>query len=174
MRQIVEAKTAEHIAQVQGLFRAYQAELPFHLCFRYFDSELSSLPGPYAPPAGVLLLATICGQPVGCVGLRPFRLAGTCEMKRLYLRPPFRGGGLGRQLVSRVLHEAERLGYGAIRLDTYPPTMQAALEMYRHLGFRPVTPDDSERVEGLLYMELSLHSQPALKPPIQDVATRSA
>ena len=94
------------------------------------------------------------GQPVGCVGLRPFPLEAACEMKRLYVRPAFRGSKLGRELAERVLQEARALGYRRLRLDTHPPTMQAAVRMYRKLGFQEVSPADP--VEGLLYMELRL------------------
>jgi GNAT superfamily N-acetyltransferase len=150
--EIVEATTAEQIEQVRQLFRQYQAELP--LQYRFLDSELSALPGVYGPPLGKLLLATVSGQPVGCVGLRPFPLEGNCEMKRLYVRPIFRGGKLGKELADRVLQEARALGYRRLRLDTHPPTMQAALKMYRNLGFREISP--VHRDDGLLYMELPL------------------
>ena len=152
--EIVEATTAEQIEQVRSLFRQYQAELPLQLCFRSFDAELSGLPGEYGPPRGKLLLATVAGQPAGCVGLRPFPLEGACEMKRLYVRPAFRSRKLGRELAERVIREARALGYQRLRLDTHPPTMQAAVRMYRSLGFQEVTVEDG--VEGLLYMELPL------------------
>ncbi|MGB8771209.1 MAG: GNAT family N-acetyltransferase [Candidatus Korobacteraceae bacterium] len=149
MSEIVEAVTAEQIEQVRQLFRQYQAELPSQYRF-----ELPTLPGEYGPPKGKLLLALVSGQPFGCVGLRPFPLEGTCEMKRLYVRPVFRSRKLGKELAERVLHEARALGYERLRLDTHPPTMQAAVRMYRSLGFQEVSPVD--RVEGLLYMELRL------------------
>ncbi len=152
--EIVEATTAEQIEQVRHLFRQYQAELPLQYCFRYFDSELSVLPGEYGPPQGKLLLATVSGQPVGCAGLRPFPQEATCEMKRLYVRPIFRGGKLGRELAERLMGEARALGYRRLRLDTHPPTMQAAVRMYRGLGFQEVPVVDG--VEGLVYMELAL------------------
>ncbi|MGA3053484.1 MAG: GNAT family N-acetyltransferase [Candidatus Korobacteraceae bacterium] len=152
MSEIVEAITAEQIEQVRSLFRQYQAELPLQLCFRSFEVE--RLPGEYGPPKGKLLLAMVSGQPAGCAGLRPFAQEATCEMKRLYVRPGFRGGKLGKELAERVLCEARALGYRRLRLDTHPPTMQAAVKMYRKLGFQEVSPADP--VEGLLYMELQL------------------
>jgi putative acetyltransferase len=150
--EIAEAITTEQIEQVRSLFRQYRAELPLQYRFRSLESE--GLPGEYGPPQGKLLLALVSGQPAGCVGLRPFPLEATCEMKRLYVRPGFRGGKLGRELAERVLYEARALGYGRLRLDTHPPTMQAAVRMYRKLGFQEVSPADP--VEGLLYMELRL------------------
>ncbi len=152
MSEIVEAITAEQIEQVRSLFRQYQAELPLQLCFRSFEVE--RLPGEYGPPQGKLLLAMVSGQPAGCAGLRPFAQEAACEMKRLYVRPGFRGSKLGKELAERVLYEARALGYRRLRLDTHPPTMQAAVRMYRRLGFQEVSPADP--VEGLLYMELLL------------------
>jgi putative acetyltransferase len=156
MSDIIAATTAEQIEQVRNLFAEYRAQLPVEYCFRSFDAEIAGLPGLYGPPKGTLLLATVVGQPVGCVGLRPFPLDATCEMKRLYVRPGFRGGKLGRELVERLLDEARLLGYRSMRLDSHPPTMQAAIEMYRKFGFREVGPDPLEPTEGLLYMELAL------------------
>jgi GNAT superfamily N-acetyltransferase len=154
--EIVEALSEKQIEQVRNLFREYHAELAQEYRPRGFEAEVSALPGLYAPPTGTLLLATVAGQPVGCVGLRPFPVDGACEMKRLYVRPTFRGGTVGKNLVTRVLQQASALGYTRLRLDTHPPTMPAALAMYRRLGFQEVVPDPAERVEGLLYMDLLL------------------
>jgi putative acetyltransferase len=154
--EIVEATTAEQIEQVRNLFAEYRSQLPVEYCFRSFDAEIASLPGVYAPPKGALLLATVVGQPVGCVGLRPFSIDGACEIKRLYVRPAFRGDKLGMKLVEQILAKARSLGYRLMRLDTHPPTMGSALEMYRKLGFREVDAGPLEQVEGLVYMELPL------------------
>jgi len=160
--EIIEATTPEQLEQVRSLFREYQAELPFEYCFRYFDTELSGLPGAYAPPKGKLLLAMVAGQPVGCAGLRPFPLEGAGEMKRLYLRPAFRGAKLGQALAERIVTEARALGYSRLRLDTHPPSMQAAVRMYQEMGFREVVPEVSNRVEGLVYMEMALRTPQAM------------
>jgi GNAT superfamily N-acetyltransferase len=154
LSEIVEATTRNEVEQVRQLFRQYQAELPLQLCFRSFDAELFGLPGEYGPPRGKLLLATVAGQPAGCVGLRPFPLEGACEMKRLHVRPTFRSRKLGKELAERIIKEARALGYQRLRLDTHPPTMQAAVRMYRNLGFQEVSVVDG--VQGLLYMELRL------------------
>ena len=156
MSEILEVTTGEQLEQVRILFGEYRAELPLEYCFHSLDAEIAGLPGDYAPPRGKLLLAVVVGQPVGCVGLRPFPREATCEMKRLYVRPGFRGAKLGKQLVDRALLDARNMGYSFLRLDTHPPTMEAALAMYRKLGFQEVTADPLEPVEGLLYMELRL------------------
>ncbi len=152
--EIIAAISEVQIEEVRDLFRQYQAEILLQYRSPSFDLELTTLPGEYGPPQGKLLLALVSGQPVGCAGLRPFPQEATCEMKRLYVRPGFRGRKLGEELVDRVLREARALGYQRLRLDTHPPSMRAAAEMYRKLGFQEVSPAHS--IEGLIYMELQL------------------
>jgi len=156
MCHIAEVTTEEQIEQVRTLFTEYGAQLGVDYCLREFDSEIAGLPGPYAAPHGALLLATVVGQPVGCVALRPFPLPQTCEMKRLYVRPGFRGGKIGRALVDRVLQDARALGYTAMRLDSYLPVMHTAIALYRKLGFREVSADPLQPTDGLIYMQLNL------------------
>lgn len=138
------------------LFAEYRSELAVEDCFSAFDAEIANLPGAYAPPQGKLLLATIVGQPVGCIGLRPFAQEKTCEMKRLYVRPPFRGDKIGRLLAERLIEEARALGYLSLRLDSHLSSMASAIRMYRKLGFREVSPDPVDPIAGLIYMQLAL------------------
>ena len=156
MCDVFTATTPEQIEQVRNLFLEYRAQLPVDYCFRKFDAEIAGLPGDYVPPRGKLLLATVVGQPVGCIALRPFPAEDTCEMKRLYVRPTFRGGNLGRKLVERLFDEARALGYRSMRLDSYAPMMQSAVALYRKLGFREIPPDPLEPTEGLIYMAMPL------------------
>jgi putative acetyltransferase len=149
------AETPAEITQVRELFLEYARSLGFSLCFQNFDHELRSLPGDYAPPAGRLLLAEYRGQLAGCVALH--KLADdTCEMKRLYLRPQFRGKGLGRALAGRIIAEARAIGYRRMRLDTVEPVMKDAVAMYRRFGFREIAPYCNNPIAGALYMELLL------------------
>src|SRR5271169_6181707 len=134
--EIVEVATPEQLEQVRSLIRNYQSGRPGQYCFP--DSEWQNLPGEYGPPGGALSLATVAGQPAGCVGLRPFPLDGACEMKRLYVRPEFRGFKLGEGLIEHIIRAARRLGYWRMRLDTHPPTMGPAVGLYRRLGFADV------------------------------------
>jgi GNAT superfamily N-acetyltransferase len=154
--EIVEASTSGQIEQVRNLFSEYRAQLPVEYRLPSLDTEIAGLPGVYSPPQGRLLLATVAGQPVGCVGLRPFPLDRACEMKRLYVRPAFRGGKLALALVERLISVARDIGYVSLRLDTHPPSMRAALEMYRRFGFHEVSAHPLEPLDGLMYMELSL------------------
>lgn len=150
-----QAETSVQIAQARELFLEYAESLGFSLCFQNFDKELASLPGDYAPPDGRLLLAEYEKQLAGCVSLHPFA-PGVCEMKRLYLRPNFRGKGLGRILAERIIAEAHQIGYKHMRLDTVEPVMKDAVAMYRRLGFKEIDPYCNNPIAGALYMELEL------------------
>jgi putative acetyltransferase len=152
---IFPAETPAHISQVRELFLEYAQSLGFSLCFQGFDQELAGLPGDYAPPNGRLLLAEHDGQLAGCVALHKLDV-NTCEMKRLYLRPQFRGRGLGRLLAEIIVREARAIGYERLRLDTVEPVMKDAVGMYRKLGFREIAPYRTNPMAGTLYMELDL------------------
>lgn len=130
----------DDLVAVVGLMRAYAASLPVDLGYQNFEAEMAAMPGKYAPPKGVLLLARDAdGVPIGCVALRPMDEAGRCEMKRLYIAPEGRGRGLGRMLVEALMSEARRIGYREICLDTLPH-MGEAMALYATLGFAPIAP----------------------------------
>jgi GNAT superfamily N-acetyltransferase len=126
-----------------------------NLCFQNFDEELANLPGHYAPPDGRLLLADYEGQVAGCVALHKWD-TGVCEMKRLYLRPSFRGKGLGRALAETIIAEGRTIGYQRMRLDTIEPIMKDAVGMYRRLGFHEIGAYRPNPIAGAMYMELHL------------------
>ena len=155
---MTQASTPAQIAQVRELFLEYAQSLGFSLCFQNFDQELAGLPGDYSPPDGRLLLAAYEGQVAGCVALHKLE-PGICEMKRLYLRPAFRGKGLGRKLAEVILEEARSIGYERLRLDTVGPVMKDAVALYRTLGFREIAPYRANPMEGTLYLELSLNDR---------------
>jgi putative acetyltransferase len=155
-RPTIRAVTsADEMEPVRMLFREYAAWLGFDLCFENFEEELAGLPGLYAPPSGCLLLATAADEPAGGVALKKLA-AGVCEMKRLYVRSPYRSAGVGRTLAEQIIREARRLGYRAIRLNTIPSMMASAVALYRSLGFREIPPYCFHPVPGTLYMELVL------------------
>ena len=152
---LTQAESPSQIAQARELFLEYAHSLGFSLCFQNFDKELAVLPGDYAPPKGRLLLAEYESQLAGCVALRKLQ-PEVCEMKRLYLRPQFRGKGLGRPLAERMIVEARQTGYRFMRLDTVEPLMKDAVAMYRKLGFKEIPPYRANPIAGAMYMELSL------------------
>ena len=153
--KVFQAETPAQISHARELFLEYAQSLGFSLCFQSFDKELADLPGKYAPPTGRLLLAEYEGELAGCVALRKLE-DDICEMKRLYIRPQFRGKKLGRALADRIIAEARQIGYQRMRLDTVEPIMKDAVAMYRKLGFREITPYTINPIEGALYMELEL------------------
>jgi GNAT superfamily N-acetyltransferase len=152
---IAEAVAGDELALVRELFEEYAAWLGFSLAFQGFDAELAGLPGAYAPPAGRLLLARCDGAAAGCGGLRPLG-GGACEMKRLYVRPAFRGRALGRLLAQRLVGEAAATGYARMLLDTIPARMAGADRLYRSLGFREIPAYYDNPVRGVRYMGLEL------------------
>jgi putative acetyltransferase len=152
---MLQAGSPQQISQARELFLEYAQSLGFSLCFQNFDRELAELPGDYAQPEGRLLLAQYQGQLAGCVALHKLE-PHICEMKRLYLRPQFRGKGLGRALADRIIAEARQIGYQRMRLDTVEPVMKDAVAMYGKLGFKEVAPYRANPIAGALYMELEL------------------
>ena len=141
---------SEDVELVRTLFREYADSLGVDLSFQGFDEELSALPSGY----DVVLVASVDGEPAGCVGVRPLD-GGVCEMKRLYVRPAARGSGLGRALAVAAIEHARLLGYERMRLDTLP-TMAAARSLYRELGFVEIEPYRHNPIAGTAFMELRL------------------
>ncbi len=159
MFTIKQVESAEEIEQTRELFHEYVTWLGVNLCFQNYDKEVAELPGEYVPPTGRLYLATENGQVAGCIALRNLG-QGICEMKRLYVRPQFRGQRLGRTLVDRIIDEARLMGYSRMRLDTLPGKMDAAIAMYRSLGFKDIERYYDNPYETAAFMELDLLSVP--------------
>lgn len=152
--ELVQAQAPAQVEACRELFLEYQRALGVSLCFQGFEEELASLPGDYSPPRGRLYLALASGKPAGCVALRPlFHRDG--EMKRLYVRPAYRGSGLGRLLAERVVEDARSLGYDNLKLDTLP-RMRAAQRLYEELGFRDTAAYNDNPVPGVRFMALDL------------------
>ena len=152
---IVSEEERAQTDQARELFREYGASLGFCLCFESFEREIADLPGAYRPPEGRLLLAFSRETAAGCVALR--RLEGRiCEMKRLYVRPGFRGHGLGRDLVVALIERARESSYERMRLDTIAASMTEAVDLYRSLGFEEIAPYHDKPIPGAIHLELDL------------------
>ncbi len=151
---IEPAAGPEDMETLRALILEYQDWLGVDLCFQGFEAELATLPGKYAPPAGGVWLAHVEGALAGCVGFRPHD-GEACEMKRLWLRPAFRGLGLGRRLAEASIAAAGRAGYPTMCLDTLS-FMDQARALYQTLGFREIPAYYDNPLEDVRYLELDL------------------
>ncbi len=154
MLRLVPAHAEENLVCIRELFIEYAEAIGIDLSFQDFADELANLPGEYAPPDGGVLLALVDGRPAGCVALRSFG-EGICEMKRLYVRPEFRGRGIGLELAKAIIDQARTVGYERMRLDTIP-SMKPAITLYESLGFKTIKPYRYNPIEGARFMELVL------------------
>ena len=156
----VPRTAADHDA-IKELFREYAESLGFSLAYQDFETELAGFPGKYAPPKGALLLATVGGEAAGTVALRKLD-AITCEMKRLYVKPAFRGQrtadgrSIGRALAEDIVAIGRERGYQRLRLDTIGGKMRQALSLYRSMGFVEIPPYYASPIPDTAYMELVL------------------
>ena len=168
---IVDGTNPGLVETARSLFLEYSDELGEDMCFQGFDEELAVLPGKYGPPDGLLLLGQVSGTPIGCVALRPISpiphppphaqsnaergSPDACEMKRLYVRPKFRGEAFGREMAEEIIAGAQRLGYKTMLLDTLARLVPAIM-LYRSMGFAEREPYYDNPIQGVVYMEKSL------------------
>lgn len=154
MLEIVPAHEEPLLAEIRVLFREYAESLGFHLCFQDFDREMAELPGRYTPREGRLLIAKWSGEIAGCVAMKQLG-PGLCEMKRFFVRPTYRGKGIGQAVANAIIEESRKAGYEKMRLDTVP-SMQSAIRIYESLGFKDTEPYVFNPVPGVRYLELRL------------------
>lgn len=151
---LLQAKSVELVDSARSLFREYADAIATNLEYQGFTNELAALPAPYVPPYGLLLLAIAGDVMAGCVGLRPIDRR-TGEVKRLYVRPAFRGRGLGERLIAAVIDASRQAGHKELRLDTLP-NMASAQALYHRLGFIEIPPYNSSHIPGTLFYSLKL------------------
>jgi len=156
--EIKHAVTSAEVEAVRRLFLEYETYLDVDLCFQSFQEELAGLPGKYAPPEGMLLLAWDGLESAGCGALRKFN-HGICEMKRLYVKPKYRGLGLGTTLARRLIDGAVLIGYSTMLLDTLD-RLKAAMKIYESLGFVRTDPYYQNPLTDVVYWKLDLTSAP--------------
>lgn len=147
--QVIPVTRPEQVAEVRQLLIEYAESFSFHICFKAFEQELAALPGAYLPPGGGLWMVRVDGQAAGCVALRALEgRDGVGEVKRLYVRPAFRGRKLGLALIAHLIEEARRIGYQRLWLDTLS-AMKSAHAVYTAAGFERTSdaqPGSSEEV----------------------------
>jgi ribosomal protein S18 acetylase RimI-like enzyme len=156
--QLLTPESAAQLEAARAIFREYAGGLGVDLCFQNFEAELAGLPGEYTAPRGALLLATVNGELAGCGAFRPLGdvdYANACEMKRLYVRPGYRGLGLGRILAQALMDQAVRAGYSVMLLDTLDD-MEAARSLYVALGFEEIPPYYFNPIPGAHYLKAQL------------------
>jgi ribosomal protein S18 acetylase RimI-like enzyme len=151
---ITEARWPADRDAVSVLLREYVASLDEDICFQNPDDEIGGLPGKYSRPGGLVLIARHDDTPAGVIAYRMFE-PGVAEMKRLYVRPEFRGRGLARELANELIEDARARGYRTMLLDTLA-SMSAARALYRDLGFAPTEPYYDNPLPGVMYMALDL------------------
>ena len=143
---------------IRALFLEYAKSLQVDLCFQDFEQELRHLPGEYSAPRGALLVASVNGEWAGCCAMRPLDSSdytNACEMKRLYVRPQFRGLGLGRRLAEAILDTGRLAAYDCILLDTLDD-MESARALYEELGFENIPPYYYNPIAGAHYLKADL------------------
>lgn len=156
--ELVSVGSPDELKCLRELFQEYADGLEVDLGFQGFEQELAGLPGEYGPQRGTLLLALVDGSPAGCCALRPLDAVdypNAAEMKRLYVRKPFRGFGLGRQLAEAALDAARQRGYSCVLLDTLSD-MEAARALYVELGFEEIPPYYHNPIPGAHYLRVDL------------------
>jgi GNAT superfamily N-acetyltransferase len=154
---IIQTETPEHIDAARELFVEYENWLGVSLCFQGFEEELAGLPGKYASPAGRLFLVFYDGELAGCGAFRQLE-EKVCEIKRIYVREKFRGHGIGRKMLEKLIDEARAAGYESMRLDSWIPRMQTAIAMYRKFGFGEIEPYNENPYE-MIFMEKQLQPE---------------
>lgn len=152
-----QVDSPELVATVRTLFHEYEGAIATDLEYQGFASEVAALPAPYAPPLGALFVAHVGRKAAGCIGLKPLDAPRVGEMKRLYVRPAYRGAGLGERLVVAVIEAAQNAGYRELRLDTLAG-MASAQALYRRLGFSEIPPYNSAHLPGTLFYSRRLSS----------------
>jgi len=155
--RILRVEGPEQLRELRALFEESWTAFGFTPCFQNFGQELAALPGLYASPDGRLGIAWLDEAAAGCVALRRFD-EQRAEVKRLYVRPAFRGRGVGKALIDWIMAEARAAGYREIVGDTLP-VMKDALLLYDRMGF-----ERSTGKGGIILLRMRLDVRKVLQP----------
>lgn len=153
----------DHAEEIKSLFLEYtdfllcsEPNIAEFLKIQNYDHELTHLEEKYGMPKGRLYLAYVGNEVAGCIALRPFDET-RCELKRLYVREPFRGNGIAEALVRRLFADAKSIGYDTMLLDTLP-FLKGALHLYEKLGFVKIPPYQHSPMAESIFLARSLQS----------------
>lgn len=153
--KILSSESAD-LEAVKQLFHLYALELNENICFQNFDEELNQPLKKYGGKNGLLLAGKWNNELVGCVAYTRLDIPGTCEMKRLYILPAFRGEGVGKELAAAIIEYARKDGFNTMVLDTLEK-LKAAVKLYKKLGFKERSAYYNNPLNGVIYMEKSLN-----------------
>lgn len=152
--EITKPITEKDFDLVKDIFMEYQQYLNVDLCFQSFESELNNLKNIYEPPKGTILIVKAVEEIVACVALKPIE-ENNCEMKRLYVKPAYRGNGLGQKLVESLIEFATLNKYNKMKLDTLVSLKEAVI-LYKKMGFVETKPYVNNPLNDVLYFEKQL------------------
>lgn len=156
MVELTEGKSDEDFKTAIQLFKEYAAQIGVDLEFQNFTNEIQNIEIQYSRPKGIIFIArNDKNLPLGCFGIRALE-GSICELKRMFLKKEARGLGLGKQMLEKAIETAKELGYQKMRLDTLP-TMNAAIGLYKKIGFYEIEPYRFNPIQGTKYFEMSLH-----------------
>lgn len=158
LKLVTPESAGDDLPLVRSLFKKYAKSIKVDLSFQGFAEELANPLTLYGPPRGALLLARFEDEAAGCCALRPLDdcdYANACEMKRLFVRKPFRRFGLGRQLIDATMDAARQAGYSHVLLDTLD-NMEAARALYQDFGFVEIEPYYHNPLPGAHYLKAEL------------------
>jgi len=148
------AKSTKDFDKTKILFMEYAESLDFSLSFQNFEDEIECVPGKYQKPDGCIILAWEKLDCIGCVCMRPLNDT-SCEIKRLYVKPTFRGRGLGQLMTRKIIRYSKERNYTKILLDTIT-SMKTAIKIYKSLGFVETEPYYNNPLPDVVFFELNL------------------
>ena len=154
--QLIHCREPKEYEAGAQLFRSYAEYLGSDLSYQNFEEELKMMDQQYGPPSGALILVQSIDRAkfIGCVGVRQFR-PEIAELKRMYLLPEGQGQGLGRVMLANAIQLAQELGYSKMQLDTFP-SMQAAIKLYKEVGFYEIPPYRYNPNENTVFLEIEI------------------
>ena len=150
-----------HTQEINALYSEYKTMLMTndssfrnYLDIQHYEEEINHLEKKYGMPFGRLYLAYWNGEAAGCIGLKNIDKKN-CEMKRLYVRPQFRGKNIGKLLAQKIITDAKEIGYSYMLLDTLP-FLEKAIHIYKQLGFYTIDCYNNSPMSTSIYMRLDL------------------